>query len=195
MTPDEQLQLRVRAAERAHDTETEFSRAANAATIKNAEEAIKAALLINGGSSVAMLAFIGTLVSRDYLTPVQIAEITKPLIWFAWGVGAAMIAAAAAYFTNLYIAGSSSRKERKYEEPFLQVTDESARSAKRAEVARWVGIIAMVISIACFAAGLVTAQTAFSNLSSATRPAAVGAPVALPGRQNSQKNLIRPSGK
>ena len=86
LTPDEERELRMRAAERAHDKETEFVKAANAAAVKNAEEA---ALLVNGGSSVAMLAFIGTLVSRDYLSPTQIAEITKPLVWFAWGVGAA----------------------------------------------------------------------------------------------------------
>lgn len=65
LTPSEALEMHVRAAERAHDDEKEFGSAANSAAVKTAEEAIKAALLINGGSSVAMLAFIGTLVSRD----------------------------------------------------------------------------------------------------------------------------------
>jgi hypothetical protein len=173
MTPDEQFQLRVRAAERAHDAETTFAQNANAAAVKNAEEAIKAAVLINGGSSVAMLAFIGTLVSRDYLSPAQMAEISKPLIWFASGVGAAMFAAAAAYFTNLGIAGTSLRRKRSYDEPFLQDTPGSTRHRRLGEISRWIGILAMVISIGCFFGGLVTAHSAFNNLSSATKPASI----------------------
>jgi hypothetical protein len=171
LTPDELLQIRTRAAERAHDAEKEFSTAANAAAVKNAEEAIKAALLINGGSSVAMLAFIGTLVSRDFLSRPQIADITKPLEWFASGVGAAMVAAAAAYFTNLYIAGSSSHKKRNYEQPFTEATPVSIREAKFGEAFRWVGIVAMIISMGCFAGGLITTQSAFDKISSVPKPA------------------------
>jgi hypothetical protein len=110
LTPSEALEMHVRAAERAHDDEKEFGSAANSAAVKTAEEAIKAALLINGGSSVAMLAFIGTLVSRDVLSAAQLTTITKPLLCFGCGVAASVLAAAAAYFTNLGIGGSSSRK-------------------------------------------------------------------------------------
>jgi hypothetical protein len=60
LTPQQGIDLRIRIAERAHDTETAFGVATNAAAVKNAEEAIKAALLVNGGSSVAMLAFVGS---------------------------------------------------------------------------------------------------------------------------------------
>ena len=175
MTPDEQLQMRVRAAERAHDDERDFATAANAAAIKNAEEAIKTVILINGGSSIAMLAFIGTLVSRDFLSPSQIADITKPLMWFASGVGAAVIAAAAAYFTNLGIAGSSSRKKRNYEHPFVEATPSSIRHAKLGEVFRWIGVAAVIVSMGCFAGGLISAQSAFSKISSSPKPLAAPA--------------------
>src|SRR5262249_51534598 len=47
-------------AQRAHDRNSEFFYTADAAATKAAEVAIKAGLLMNGGSSVAMLAFIGT---------------------------------------------------------------------------------------------------------------------------------------
>ena len=180
LTPDEQLQMRVRAAERAHDDERDFATAANAAAIKNAQEAIKAVILINGGSSVAMLAFIGTLVSRDFLSPSQMADITKPLMWFASGVGAAMIAAAAAYFTNLGIAGSSSRKMRNYEQPFTASTPSSIRHGKFGEVFRWIRVAAVIVSMGCFASGLITAQSAFSKISSAPKPAVAGPPSSKP---------------
>jgi hypothetical protein len=84
-----------------------------------------------------------------------------------------MIAAAAAYFTNLFIAVSSFRKERRYEEPFLQATPKSVHSLKLGEIWRRVGIIAMVISIVCFGVGLMVAQSAFGNLSSAKKPVTV----------------------
>jgi hypothetical protein len=98
LTPNEALNMRVGAAERAHDQASAFGAAANSAAVKNAEEAIKAAVLINGGGSVAMLAFIGTLVSREFLSPQQLATITQPLLWFGAGVAASVVASAAAYF-------------------------------------------------------------------------------------------------
>jgi hypothetical protein len=115
LTPQQQLEMRVRLAERVHDTETQFGAMANSAALKAAEEAIKTAILINGGSSVAMLAFIGTLASKDLLSPAPLSEITKLLICFGSGVAAAMLGAAAAYFTNLMIAGYSNKTERNYE--------------------------------------------------------------------------------
>jgi hypothetical protein len=159
-------------AQRVHDAETEFGMSANAAAVKNAEEAIKAAILINGGSSVAMLAFIGTLVSRDFLSPEQLSSITRPLIWFGSGVATAMIASAAAYFVNLFVADMSNFRRREYEAPFVRATPASKRRMIAAEVFRWVGILAMTGSIACFVTGLVTANAAFKEMRS-TKPAIV----------------------
>jgi hypothetical protein len=168
--------MRVRVAERAHDAETEFGASANAAAVKNAEEAIKAAILINGGSSVAMLAFIGTLVSRDVLSVGQLAQITKPLLCFGWGVAASIVASAASYFTNLFIAGSSNRRQREYDAPFVRSTTSSDRKLRFGELFRWIGILAMGASIGCFIWGLVTAKSAFTELAGARPPGAAVAP-------------------
>jgi hypothetical protein len=170
LTAQEALELRVRLAERAHDTETAFGAATNAAAVKSAEEAIKAAMLINGGSSVAMLAFIGTLVSQHVLSAEQLVNVTKPLLYFGAGVAASMFASAASYFTNLMIAGSSNRRERSYAEPFLRTTTNSKRHTILGELFRWLGVLSVAASIGCFILGLVAAQSAFCNLT-ATRPA------------------------
>jgi hypothetical protein len=164
LTQNEALEMRVRVAERAHDVETEFGTAANAAAIKNAEEVIKAATLINGGSSVAMLAFIGTLVSRDVLSSEQLVNITKPLFYFGGGVAASIIASAAAYFTNLFIANTSKDRQREYEHPFVRNTPASDQNKRRGELFRWIAILCITASIGCFIGGLVSAGTAFSNL-------------------------------
>jgi|GEM_PF-2910535 len=164
LTPQQELDLRIRLAERAHDTETDFGAATNVAAVKSAEEALKAALLINGGSSVAMLAFLGTLVSQHVLSSGQLGNAIKPLMYFGGGVATAMIGSAGAYFTNLLIAGSSNRKERNYVEPFLRPTPSSIRRAWWAEALRWFSIIFVATSIGCFIWGLVSAGMAFSDL-------------------------------
>lgn len=172
LTPQQALDMRVRIAERTHDTETAFGTATNAAAVKNAEEAIKAALLINGGSSVAMLAFLGTLVSQHVLSPEQLGDAVRPLLYFGCGVAAAMIASAGAYFTNLLIAGSSNHKERSYIEPFVRPTPNSRKHARWAEILRWFSIIFVAASIGCFIWGLASAGAAFNGLTAA-RPALV----------------------
>lgn len=140
---DRKVELHARLAEREHDQATEFGRRANEAAVKAAEEAIKAVILINGGSSVAMLAFIGTIASKDLISSEHLAQITKPLMFFGAGVAAAIVAAAAAYFTNLMIAGSSNRMNRTYEEPFLRDTTSSKRHRFAGECFRYLGVVAM----------------------------------------------------
>lgn len=164
LTPQQQLEMRVRIAERAHDTETAFGAATNAAAVKNAEEAIKAALLVNSGSCVAMLAFLGTLVSQHVLSSDQLGNAIRPLMYFGGGVAAAMIASAGAYFTNLLIAGSSIRKERSYVEPFLRGTPSSQRQARWAEACRLFSVVFVTASIGCFIWGLASAGVSFGNL-------------------------------
>src|SRR5689334_476912 len=115
LDPKEALGLRIRAAERAHDAATDFGAKANESAVKAAEEAIKAAILINGGSAVAMLAFIGTIASKDLISTAQLDQIIKPLFWFGGGVASAAVGSAMAYFINLMIAGSSNRLDRSYE--------------------------------------------------------------------------------
>jgi hypothetical protein len=166
------LDLIVRAAERAHDDEKEFGAKANDAATKAAEEAIRAAILINGGSSVAMLAFIGSVASKDWLSPVQLAALTKPLLFFGFGVAAAVIGSAMAYFTNLMIAGSSIRRRREYQQPFLRITPSSRRHWIWGEVFRWLGIVAVTGSIVLFIAGLFQASSAFNSLATHTSPIA-----------------------
>jgi hypothetical protein len=168
----EAFDLIIRAAERAHDDEKEFGAKSNEAAIKASEEAIKAAILINGGSSVAMLAFLGSVASKDLLSPAQLAALTRPLLFFGFGVAAAVIGSAMAYFTNLMIAGSSIRKQREYQFPFLRSTLSSKQHWIWGEVFRWLGIIAVTTSIVLFVAGLFQASSAFNSLAAQRSPIA-----------------------
>lgn len=166
LDPKQALELQIKAAERAHADELAFGAKANDAAVKAGEEAIKAAMLVNGGSSVAMLAFVGTLASRDALSSAQLTEIVRPLLWFGAGVATSVIAAAASYFTNLFIADASGRRAREYAPPFVRHTTGSRRGVATAEIFRCVGVLAVALSIASFVCGLIVAKDAFKDLNS-----------------------------
>jgi hypothetical protein len=153
-----------RLAERQHDKDAAVSQNANSAAIKAAEEAIKGTMLVNGGSCVAMLTFVGALASGKIVTPSDIVHVAAPLFWFASGLGCALLASFCAYFTNLDIATSVSRKDFIWKHPYTETTPASQRAATRAEVARWIGIAVTVGSFACFATGVYTAKSSFEVL-------------------------------
>jgi hypothetical protein len=106
-------------------------------------------------------------ITRLGLSPEQIAKITQPLLYFGYGIASAMVASAAAYFTNLSIAGSSNRRQREYEHPFVRDTSESKSRSRSGEVWRWVAVLAMVSSMGCFIGGLIAAKSAFTQLAAA----------------------------
>lgn len=51
MTPQQQLDMRMRASEKARDDNTAFGKDANLAAVKKVEEANKAAVLTNSGTA------------------------------------------------------------------------------------------------------------------------------------------------
>jgi hypothetical protein len=66
--------------------------------LESAKETIKACLLINSGTAVALLAFMGHLITEKQLQ--LFAELTPSLWWFISGVIAAILAHASAYSSN-----------------------------------------------------------------------------------------------
>jgi hypothetical protein len=72
-----------RAAERQHDLVDDLEKRLTEASARDAQEAIKVALLVNSGAAVAILAFISTLASRSGITFTDLKAIMKSLYWFA----------------------------------------------------------------------------------------------------------------
>ncbi len=149
---------------RAHDRELEFFDTNNSAAIKSGEEAIKALTLINGGSSVAMLAFVGTLASKDQYTSEQLALVASPLIWFAIGVGLAVAAACLSYFSNRAIAALSLTRVRTWQHPYIADGERSKGWRVIQTVLVGLTILAATLSLASFGRGLWTAAEAFEQL-------------------------------
>lgn len=160
LTDKDKLEYDVMAAHRAHDVETEFGRAANKAAVDSGTETLKALLYLNGGSCVVMLAFIGTLASKDK----SFAQFGMVLLTFALGAGLAVLANAAGYFTNLLIVGTSDAKLRSYDHPYLHDTDKSQNKRCRGEAMRAIAVVLAFASLGSFFWGLRLAYTAFTGL-------------------------------
>lgn len=59
-------------ANRIHDKISKFVADVNEAAIKSSEIALRAAILINGGAAVSLLAFIGSIISKEQVENFQI---------------------------------------------------------------------------------------------------------------------------
>jgi hypothetical protein len=71
-------------ARRAHASLDEFSLSINDSSIKSADVMLRNCLLINGGAAVAILAFMGTVISKNAGS--HIGDIAGGLTYFAWGL-------------------------------------------------------------------------------------------------------------
>jgi hypothetical protein len=86
----------------------EFGKAMNEQAMNNANIVLRSLLLINGGAAVALLAFVGSMVTSEALgLSDNIAELTAPFLWFGWGIVATVASMAFAYLTNYSIVGYS----------------------------------------------------------------------------------------
>jgi hypothetical protein len=112
-------ELKRREAERVHDKIEEFRRYTNEAAITAAGLALRMAMLINGGAAIALLAFIGSLVSNDKVVAGQLNNAATNMMWFAWGVACSVFGIALLHFTTYCMAYHAASQKRISEPPYL----------------------------------------------------------------------------
>jgi hypothetical protein len=142
-------------AQREHDLLREHAIKINEAAATSANQALRTALLINGGASVAMLAFIGGLVSNGkVLVGSQLATLAAPLVWFAIGVAFAGLATAFAYFTNYSNVGAAYSMKRIWEHPWHEETPASKRWMISYYICLVISVISGFLSLGLFVVGM-----------------------------------------
>ena len=85
-----------RAEDKLDDRKSEVGEAA----IQSGQVAIRTAALVNGGAAVAVLAFIGGLIGQGKIELNQINSVAESLMWFVYGVAAAVCSLGSAYIVN-----------------------------------------------------------------------------------------------
>ena len=146
-----------------------------------AVETIKAAMLINGGGAIALLAFASHIWSSNSGSSL-VQPLSYAVCWFAGGVLVATIAAAIGYLTQYkYLRALESHlleleADLKFSHPrpfdYEQFVDDLKQDSKRSRAAavfrQTIAWIAIVFSVGCFCLGAGTAYRAFTISQSPT---------------------------
>lgn len=113
---------------RAHDKNHQYAMTINEAAVNTANIALRTSVIINGAAAIALLTFIGGIVSNGKL-PIgdPLTKMAAPLEYFASGVALATLAMAFAYFTNFSAASTSANLKKIWTHPFLEMTPAAKR--------------------------------------------------------------------
>src|SRR4051812_1645582 len=85
-----------RAQDQMHDDRHKITDAA----IQSGQVTIRTAALMNGGAAVVVLGFVGGLIGQGRVEVNQINTIAGSLMWFVYGVAAAVCSLGSAYIVN-----------------------------------------------------------------------------------------------
>jgi hypothetical protein len=165
MTNVDQHRQNMEEAHRAHDALTNFYGSVNESTIKSGDAVLRACLLINGGAAVAILAFMGTVISREPTTSSKvIAQIAPNLNWFVGGVVAAVVAMGLTYVVHFltYLRATSQKKV--WEHPYIAPGEHTATWGWLKTVLHWVTILLAFLSVGFFVFGLLAMERAATSL-------------------------------
>lgn len=114
--------LKIRAAERAHDRHDKLEDMFNENSDRHAHAVIRIILTLNGGAGIALLAFAGGLAARTQISFDRVAAITNQLNWFVYGAVVSCVAAVCAYVVSYCYTGNLRFLSRTWEHPFLTRT-------------------------------------------------------------------------
>ena len=165
MTDVDPQQQNMKEAHRAHDDLTNFYGSVNESIIKSGDAVLRASLLINGGAAVAMLAFMGTVISKDATTSHKvIVEVAPGLNWFASGVLAAVAAMGLTYVVNFLTYLHATSQKKVWEHPYILPGERTALWGGLKTGTHWVTIFLVLLSVAMFVWGLFVVERAVTSL-------------------------------
>jgi predicted PurR-regulated permease PerM len=134
------------------------------AAINAADAALRAGLLINGGAAVSVLAFIGSLATKDLIAVSQLSRVASSLVVFAYGVAGAVVGLGLSYVTHFFEAMSGASLERIGDFPFTKPTKASKRNLWFRGCAHVLAVIAFFVCIGCFIFGMISVRDAIEHL-------------------------------
>ena len=155
--------LEIEQAQRAHDTLDKFSLSINEGVMKSAEAVLRTCLLINGGAAVAILAFMGAVISKDPASHKIIVDVSGGLTYFACGVIASVVAFGLSYVVHFltWLHATSLKKVR--EHPYLIAGGHTAWWAGLKIGLHLLAVALAVLSAVLFVIGLFVVKHAVTS--------------------------------
>ena len=151
-------------AQRSHDHLDNNINRIDEATIKSSETALRAAILINGGAAVSLLAFLGALASQKIYKIGDLKDTINSLGIFAYGVGFAASGIALSYITHYLSVGFLTSKVKTYEPPFVSEGEASQRWLWGKNIFHVLALLAGLGSLCFFVSGISSVKFALTQL-------------------------------
>lgn len=160
-----ELETKLRAAERAHDLTNDLGKRLMDAAIRDAQEAIKVVVLLNGAAALALLSFIGAIVSKQIFVISEMRPVVFGLWWFFVGTILGGFTAALAYASNRLHARGHFAKEKIFEPPFITETPRSKSLMRSGTVLNWLAVVLAFLGLLAFIFGVYFGTRAILSLS------------------------------
>ena len=132
--------------------------------LKSPISALRAGLLINGGAAVSVLAFIGSLATKDLIAVSQLSRVARSLEVFAFGVAAAVVGMGLSYLTHLWDADYTGSLKRTADFPFVEPGARSKRYRYLRTATHVLAVVAFLFCIGCFILGMISVRDAIEHL-------------------------------
>lgn len=133
--------------------------------IESAHVAIRAMLLINGGASVALLAFVGAVLSSKNSMDIDVTQLVAPIQQFALGVGLAGVTAALAYLVNLLDSDIVGSVKYAWEHPYLLELGRAKWLRAIRAALHWLALGTAIATLVFFFRGVFSVSAAILSMS------------------------------
>jgi hypothetical protein len=173
------------AAEAFHERHAALLVTAHESTISFGKEAMKAAVLLSGGSAAAVLAFMAQVTVKADL----FRGLSNALAWFVAGLIMACLASGSAYLAQMYYGTAGRNQQYAFDPPFVIDTPESIQNNRFGRLFHWATAllcIAAYLSVICgfwLSYSALKAETARENgvtkapTSAYSQPTFIGFPI------------------
>ena len=151
-------------AKREHDRWHELFDQANESAIKTSETALKAALIVNGGATVSILAFVGGLVGNRLVRVSDLQAVSESLSAFAAGVAVAVLAHGFAYVTHFLHAAWIDSFKLEWDIPYVRRGPTTAACELRKAAVHFLGVVSYLGSFVAFCVGVSRIKDAIMQL-------------------------------
>jgi hypothetical protein len=141
---------RRRAQDRMHEDRHKITDAA----MQSGQVTIKTAAVMNGGAAVVVLGFVGGLIGQGRVELSQINTIAGSLMWFVYGVAAAVCSLGSAYIVNYCRRWQIDTLKETDAPPYFVPTTASARWKWITRAFQLIALVVGVLSLVFFVVGM-----------------------------------------
>jgi hypothetical protein len=150
----------IEEAHRAHDAVTTHYVAVNEGAVKAGDLILRNCLLINGGAAIAILAFMGNVLTKDPSSRKLLLDVSGGQNYFAIGVVAAVVAMGLTYVDHLLNWKHAVSQRKVWEHPYLEPGDRTALWGRLKNTTHAITVLLAAVSVGMFVWGLLAVERA-----------------------------------